>query len=750
MKIPDLIVDLALILVTAGIVTLVFKKLKQPLVLGYIVAGFLVSPHMPYTLSVVDSGNIELWANIGVVFLLFALGLDFSFKKISKMGVAPIIAAVTIVFCMILIGVGVGNIFGWQRMDCVFLGGMLAMSSTTIIYKAFDDMGLRQQKFASMVMSVLILEDILAIVLMVILSAMAQGAVSGSDLFHSILQIGFYVVLWFVVGIFLIPLFLRATRKLMTSETLLVVALAFCFLMAVVAHKAGFSYAFGAFIMGSILSETIEADKIEKLVAPVKDLFGAIFFVSVGMMVEPNILVEYALPILAIVLAIIIGHALFSSTAYFISGQQLKDAVRCGFSMSQIGEFAFIIATLGLSLGVISKFLYPVVVAVSVITTFLTPYMIKAAPWAYSRLEKHLPENILNAIKKLSTNSKDTDEPKEHLWKTYIMQAVKNLAIFTVICVAIYIFCYYFVTPILDAILPGTWADWAKIFITLLCLSIFLRGIIMKKIRNDCYHQLYNQRKINRPILFLIIATRFLYAIHIVAFVIYTWKHLNYWWLFTLSTVIIFIIASSQKLRQNGKGLERIFMRNLNARESMAVVKGSVEPAYSQRLQSKNIHITDIVIPDDSRCCGQPLKTLDFGARFGVSLSSILRGSQRINIPTGDTILFPGDKIQVIGSDEQLMTLNKHLMTDIFPEDLEIEKREMVLRQYQLTEGAALIGKKLSDSGIRERYNGMLIGIDEGGENLTTPDPKRKFRLDDIIWIVGEEKSLRSLQEELL
>ncbi|MBQ4295720.1 MAG: cation:proton antiporter, partial [Prevotella sp.] len=372
-ELAPLVTDLALILIVAGVVTIVFKKLKQPLVLGYIVAGFLVSPHMPLTMSVTDSEDIEIWANIGVMFTLFSLGLDFSFKKILKMGAAPFIATITIVFCMMTTGVMVGHLFGWTKMNCIFLGGMLAMSSTTIIYKAFDDLGLRQQNFSGLVMGVLILEDILAIILMVMLAAISGGGAGGEDMLLSVLKLAFFLVLWFVVGIYVIPLFLRSTRKLTNAETLLIVSLGLCCLMAVISTKTGFSSAFGAFVMGSILAETIEAEKIIKVVEPVKNLFGAIFFVSVGMLVDPNVIVEYAVPIIVLVATILLGQAFFGTMGFLFSGQSLKSAMRCGFSMAQIGEFSFIIATLGCDLKVIENFLYPVVVAVSVITTFLTP-----------------------------------------------------------------------------------------------------------------------------------------------------------------------------------------------------------------------------------------------------------------------------------------------------------------------------------------------------------------------------------------
>ena len=419
-ELPHLVNDLALILVVAGLVTIVFKKLKQPLVLGYVVAGFLVSPHMPYIMSVVDRANIRMWGDIGVMFLLFSLGLDFSFKKIIKMGVSPVIATCCIVFSMMFIGIVTGHAFGWSRMDCIFLGGMLAMSSTTIIYKAFDDLGLRQQRFAGIVMGVLILEDILAIVMMVMLSTIAMGNnPDGEQMLGSVMKIGFFLVVWFVVGISLIPLLLRTSRKLINNETLLIVALGLCCAMAVLSTQVGFSSAFGAFVMGSILAETIEAERIIKLVEPVKNLFGAIFFVSVGMLVDPAILVKHALPIAALVMVILLGQVVLGSLSFLVSGQSLKSAMQCGFSMAQIGEFSFIIASLGLSLGVISQFIYPVVVAVSVITTFLTPYMIRMATPCYKMLERHLPAAWIEALNNITVNRQNTE--RKGYWKPLLM-----------------------------------------------------------------------------------------------------------------------------------------------------------------------------------------------------------------------------------------------------------------------------------------------------------------------------------------
>ena len=444
-ELAPLIADLALILIFAGAMTLIFKKLKQPLVLGYIVAGFLASPHFGLLPSVIDTASIHVWSDIGVIFLLFALGLEFSFKKIMKVGGPAVIAALTIIFGMIFLGYTVGSAFGWKRMDAIFLGGMIAMSSTTIIYKAFDDLGLRKKQFTGLVLSILILEDILAVVLMVVLSTMAVSSnLEGGEMVMSLLKLVFFLILWFVVGIYLIPLLLKKTRSLMNDETLLVVALGLCFGMVVIAAKTGFSAAFGAFIMGSILAETIEAEHIDRLVKPVKDLFGAIFFVSVGMMVDPAMIGKYILPILVITLTVLLGQITFATLGVLLSGKSLKTAMQCGFSLTQIGEFAFIIATLGVSLGVTSDFLYPIVVAVSVITIFLTPYMIRLAEPAYGFLEKHLPAKWISFLDRYASGSAPTDAGKESYWKKYLTAIVKLTVIYTIVCAAICMLSFRF------------------------------------------------------------------------------------------------------------------------------------------------------------------------------------------------------------------------------------------------------------------------------------------------------------------
>ena len=570
-QLEPLIADLALILICAGAMTLLFKSLKQPIVLGYIVAGFLASPNMPYMPSVSDMHGIHLWSEIGVIFLLFALGLEFSFKKILKMGAAPIIAAIAIILGMMYVGSLTGSLFGWSDMDCIYLGGMLAMSSTTIIFKAFDDMGLRQKRFAGLVLSVLIIEDILAIVLMVMLSTLAVSKeFEGLQMFSSILQLGLYLVLWFTVGLYFIPMVLRKLKPLMNDETLLIIALALCFGMVVAASVAGFSAAFGAFVMGSILAETVEAEKIEHLVAPVKNLFGAIFFVSVGMMVDMNLIVEYIVPIFCIIVAIMLGQTVLSTCGFLLSGQSLKTSMQCSFSLTQIGEFAFILATLGTSLHVTSDFLYPIVVAVSVFTTFTTPYMIRLAEPAYNVVSRILPGKWKARLER-NTNENDEKAPDElqQIWKSCFKRFVFIMLINSVICAAIMSLMLYYGQPVIEGMVPSQWVHPVTSLIALVLCSPFLWLLLRAGADSPEVNKLWESGPRWRVRL---TAYGVLRIIVTVVFVSYFVDYAIPWtsWLGMFALVaIVFIIFYSSVLEKQGKRLVRNFTDNLSAREKM-------------------------------------------------------------------------------------------------------------------------------------------------------------------------------------
>ena len=694
-----LINDLALILICAGIMTLLFKKLKQPLVLGYVVAGFLASPHMPYTPSVMDTANIQTWADIGVIFLLFALGLEFSFKKIVKVGGAAIIAACTIIFCMILLGITVGTGFGWQRMDSIFLGGMIAMSSTTIIYKAFDDLGMRKKQFTGLVLSVLILEDILAIVLMVMLSTMAvRHNFEGSEMLESIGKLLFFLILWFVVGIYLIPELLKRCRKLMSEETLLIVPLGLCFGMVVMAARTGFSAAFGAFIMGSILAETVEAESIERLVKPVKDLFGAVFFVSVGMMVDPAMIVEYALPIIVITLAVIFGQSLFGTLGVLLAGQPLKTAMQCGFSLTQIGEFAFIIASLGVSLHVTSDFLYPIVVAVSVITTFLTPYMIRFAEPASNFVDTHLPVKWKNFLLHYSSGSQTMNH--ESLWKKLILALTRITIVYSIVSIAVVALAFRFLVPLFLEHIPGIWGRLLAAVVIILFISPFLRAIMIKKNHSAEFVTLWNDSRGNRAPLVATIVIRILIAVSFVMFVISGLFKVSVGLLLGVAVLLVIMMILSRQLKKQSIMIERKFFQNLRYRDMRAEYMGEKKPEYAGRLLSRDLHLTDFEVPGESAWAGKTLAELNFGKKYGIHVVSILRGRKRINIPGASVRLFPEDKIQVIGTDEELNQFSSEMEKAAILETDVVEKSEMILRQFRVDAHSIFLGKTMRESGI--------------------------------------------------
>lgn len=744
-ELAPLISDLALILICAGIMTLIFKRLKQPLVLGYIVAGFLASPHVTFTPSVIDMANIHTWSEIGVIFLLFALGLEFSFKKLVKVGGTAVIAACTIIFCMILVGMFVGWSFGWKYMDCLYLGGMLAMSSTTIIYKAFDDMGLRQQRFAGLVLSILILEDILAIVLMVMLSTMAVSQnFEGMEMFYSIGKLLFFLILWFVVGIYIIPTFLKHSRKWMGNETLLIVSLALCFGMVVIAAKVGFSAAFGAFIMGSILAETVEAENIEKLVAPVKDLFGAVFFVSVGMMVDPAMIVEYAWPIVAITLAILAGQVIFGTGGVILAGQPLKVAMQCGFSLTQIGEFAFIIASLGVSLKVTSNFLYPIVVAVSVITTFLTPYMIRLAVPAYNRVEKRLPDKWKKMLERYSSGSQTVNH--ENNWKKLLIAIAKIVAIYSVLCIAVIALSFHFIIPLFHASLPIFWANLAGAVFTVACISPFLRAIIMKKNHSIEFQALWQDNRFNRAPLISTILLRMVIAVGFVLFVIEKLFEASTALLVGVAVILVCLMMLSRRLKKQSIFMERTFIQNLRFRDVHAEFTGRKRPQYEGHLLSRDLHLSDFEIPADSLWAGHTLKELDLGHKYGVHVASIIRGMHRINIPGAKVRLFPGDTIQVIGTDDQLSEFARQVeRVASAAEEEDPEKREMHLKQFVIDANSPFLGKNIRESGIRDEYKCLVVGVEKEDSNLMTPDINVPFAEGDVVWVVGERKDMYRL-----
>ena len=743
---PTLITDLAIILGAAGLMTLIFKRLKQPLVLGYIVAGILAGSHVTITPTVTDAGNVQTWADIGVVFLLFALGLEFSFKKLMRVGGPAVIAAMTVILGMIVLGYLVGVVLGWKQMDSIFLGGMLAMSSTSIIYKAFDDLGLRTQRFTGLVFGILVIEDLVAIVLMVMLSTMVVSKkFEGMDMVYSIGKLLFFLLLWFLTGIYIIPTFFRRTRLLMGDETLLIVSLGLCLSMVVFATYVGFSSALGAFVMGSILAETIEAETIERLVKPVKDLFAAIFFVSVGMMVDPGMIMEYFWPVILITLAVLVGQATFGTLGVVLAGQPLKTALQSGFCLTQIGEFAFIIAGLGMTMHVTSHFLYPIVVAVAVITTFLTPYMIRAAGPVYPYVEKNLPRKWRRFIEHYTSGTRVVNH--ESNWKKLLTSLIHIVVIYSVIVIAILIISFNFLVPLVRMHIPGFWGSLLCAGLILLLISPFLRAIVAKKNHSVEFRLLWEDGYFSRAYLVSLVIFRFVLAIVYVMVVIMSLFQASVGLLLGIACVLMAVIFYSRYLKKQSIQIERHFLHNFRVREVYARHSGGkVPPRFAGHLLSRDLHLADFVIPSDSLWVGYTLSELALGNRFDVMVVAIFRGQNCINIPGGMERLFPQDRIQVIGSDEQLERFGEKLQTmTLPPADSDLTQSEVCLKQFVVDEESSLKGKSIRESGIREKYRCVVVGMERGTASLRNPDADTVFEAGDLVWVVGEELNVYDL-----
>lgn len=745
---PPLVSDLALILITAGIVTILFKLLKQPVVLGYIVAGFLISPHFVLFPSVADIGNINTWAEIGVIFLLFALGLEFSFKKLIDVGGTASIATLINMGSMIAIGYVIGQLMGWTQMESVFLGGMLSMSSTTIIIKAFNDMKLQKKKFANIVFGMLIVEDLAAILMMVLLSTVAgSGNAEEAGLLENSLKLVFFMMIWFVVGIYLIPTFLKKLKQHLNDETLVIVAVGLCLGMVLFADTVGFSAALGAFIMGSILAETVESKHIEHLIEPIKNLFGAVFFVSVGMMIIPGVVLEYALPILLLTVVVLVGRVIFASLGVLASGEGLKVSIQAGFSLAQIGEFSFIIATLGMQLGVISNFIYPIIVAVSVITTFTTPYFIKASTPVYEAIEKRIPPKWNKLITGYSSSSRKTVN-RQNDWNVLLKKVTVTIAIYFVLSLAVFFICRELLYWPVMSYIPNLGGRVAAAIITILLMGPFMQAIMKNNSKTEEHERLWKDNHFNKGALIALNLLRIALCVTLILMVLIPLFPRATGILLVTSVIIAISITFFQGFKKQTNKMEKQFLENLNDKELTEDKAGTINQQVKTDLLNKNIHLEEIEVPQNSPRIGKTLAELNFRQTTGVDIVSIIRGDLKINIPDPNEYIYPFDKLIVAGTDEELQTFMTSLEEKRAKQHTDTQY-QISLTQYELEEGCLLIGKAIKDSQIREKTDSMIIGIDRNNESITDISANTILQEGDILWLAGEQNKLDHFTENL-
>lgn len=745
MHIPPLIHDLALFLISAGITTIIFKWLKQPVVLGYIVAGCLVSSQISLTPDISGTSDINSWSELGVIFLLFSLGIDFSFKKLINVGKTAAIGACVIVSSMILAGFIVGLLIGMSSSASLLLGCMISMSSTAIIIKAFDDARLQSQPFAKNVYGILIFEDLIAIVLMVLISTLASSnSFEGIEIFIAIVKLFFFLVVWMIAGIYFFPTLLKKARKVMNDETLLIVSIGFCFGMVIFAIHVGFSSALGAFIAGSVLAETLEAEQFEKLIKPIKDLFGAIFFVSVGMMLDFTTISEHWPTILLLSFTIIIGQIVFSTMGLLIAGQSLNSSIQSGFCLTQIGEFAFIIAMLGINMKLIDSYIYPIIVAVSVLTIFLTPYIMKLSKPVYQLMEKYLP----NWVKTLTPKSKQKSSIREkNLWEKLLTDLCKIIAIYSILIIAIIMLLTNYLSPFFISIMSE---KWAKLFVTLLTailIAPLIRAIIAKKNHSREYKTLRKEGENNENILLFLIIFRALIGCCFICYICYSYLNLHFILSVIISCAYIFLIMRSRWIKFFSIRLERIFLLNLNSREYLQtnLKKNFNKKRLYNQLEDYDIHFSDFEIDSThTPLIGKRLKDLKFHQKFGVHLVSIIRGTARINIPDGNEALYPSDKILVLGTDKQIEKFEYQFKKLSNIRSREEKMHGVRISQFTISSNSHLNGKTILESAIRENFRCMIVGIEKKGIATMNPAVNTLFEEGDIVWIAGETAKIKT------
>lgn len=737
---PPLIIDLALILAVAAITTIIFKKINQPVVLGYVLAGLLVGPHVSLIPTVVDSDGIKIWSEMGVIFLLFSLGLEFSFKKLVKVGGAASITALFGISMMNGLGFLTGQMLGWKFMDSIFLGAILSISSTTIIMRAFDELGVRTKKFATLVFGVLIVQDLVAILLLVMLSTFAVSQqFAGSELFTQIIKLVFFLTLWFLAGIFFIPTFLKRSRKLLNDETLLIVAVSLCLLMVWLAVEVGFSAPLGAFVMGSILAETTQAERIEHLVKPVKHLFAAIFFISVGMMIDPAVLKDYAGPIAIITLIILVGMTVTFTIGALLSGQSLKHSVQSGMSLAQIGEFSFIIASLGISLNVTSSFLYPIAVAASALTTFTTPFMVKQSTAVAGFLEQKLPKRWTENINRYSSSSQQLSAYSE--WRQLLNAYLINSVIQSVLIGALIYFSIRFIQPSVEGVFANPLTSkLLSITITLILMVPFIWALAIRRIEKEAYSNLWLNRRLNRGPLIAIEITRIALATVLVGILI------NFYFPFVVAVIVavismaISILVFNNKLQLFYDRIHHRFISNLNERELNRTLKSEIAPW--------DAHLATFDIQPEFRLAGKQLQELKLREKFGINIALIERGNLSILTPDRHERLYPGDKLSIIGTDEQLGKLKEIFERNVpVTHEPEIQEDEITLQNFTITKESRLCNRMIRRSGIRDEGQALIVGLERNGKRTLNPESTVELHEGDIVWIVGVRKRIQEFLE---
>lgn len=730
-ELAPLIQDLAVILGVAGIITLIFQRIHQPVVLGYLVAGIIIGPYTPPHALVTDMPNIKILSELGVIFLMFSLGLDFSFHKLTRVGFSASVTGIFEVILMSLLGFATGKMLGWSYFDSIFLGAALAISSTTIIIKAIDDLGLMQKRFAEFVFGILIVEDLLAVLLLVALSTIvATQHIFSFEIALAAIKLVLVVGSWFLIGYFLIPTFLRSIMQFTNDETLIIVSVGLCLFLVSVAAHFHYSTALGAFIMGSILAETPLIHRIERLIKPLRDIFAAVFFTSVGMMIDPHIIVTHWTAVLLITLVTIIGKLLTTGLGAFLSGQSLNTSLRAGFSMAQVGEFSFIIISLGLTLGVISNSLYPIIVAASGITTFTTPYLIRLSGTLAESLDKKLPEHtkyILGTYSAMLFRFLSSSNQQSSVKKITLRLFVNGIVI-----AVIFTLVKKLILPRVEGLITTSWiAITTSWFIALLLSSPFLWGMIFSY---KVFSPNQNVRSTLRVMFFIYIIS----VIEVILLSVFYFQT-GLMILLLVAFATLFLAIAFQQLEKTYHWFERQLVRN--------ITRKSARHAKYAELAPWDTHLVELIVGTHTSLANKTLQHCQIRQIYGVNIVAISRGSHIILAPRGEEVLLPQDQLIVLGNDEQIEHFRKRIEISEPAHNTDDILTNFTLQAMLLENSNPLIGKTIRDSKIREQMMAIIVGLDRQGKHILNPDPNMILENGDLLLIVLETNYLPKLNE---
>lgn len=752
-EIPALISDLTAILVLAAITTLLCKKINLPSVLGYILAGFLVGPVVEFIPTIHDMANIEVWSDIGVIFLMFGLGLEFSLHKMAEVGVPGFLSAGIQALGMGIVGFFLGILLGWGTMNSVFLGVMLAMSSTMITMKSIEDMGFKEEKFSDLAMGTLVIEDIIAIFAMVILSTIAVSqSISGLALAERLGILLLYLALWLILGIYLVPTLMKKLVGLMNDEVLLIFSLALCFLMALLAEEIGLSTELGAFLAGSLLAGTVHAERVEHLITPCKNLFGAVFFVSVGFMVQPAMILKYIAPILLLAVVAIVGKLFFLTLGGLAAGQELDVSVSSAAAQTQVGEFSFIIAGLGQSLSVTGAFLYPIIVAVSVVTTFTTPFLLKLAGPLTRLLERILPDKWLAAIAKYSA-AKQADKSGENKDLTFFLKYYfQTLALYGVLAVGVILLGVRSLLPFLLRL------DWGGRRAELVACGMMYLALLfllpaMLRIKKRYFTALWLESTSNRLLLSILMIFRAGVVILLAVLPAFLIFQVNPLWLASGAIPLMWIVTRSDRLTGHYLEVEARFLANFNERK---LAEQFGHQAEVHHWLTEQLYVVTLACPEKYVGEGMTLWDHGWGSADHINIIKIIRGKEHINIPEGDVKTRGGDLLVAMGSRRDLENFCfKQTVDGVRPQKGSrlqtlkeyIENQEGIPQTRQLLCCGVSLGKDLPqqgrsirDSGIKEEWSAFLIGLERDLLPIPNPDRSMTLRAGDLLWVMGSQE----------